>query len=87
MLSGCLIGKCTRSNSFERAMDIQVTSGDGRDSAGRKDWLLFARASVMNLAAGTRKPATLRQGGNDGCKLASCLNPADFCPFVPRQSS
>ena len=26
MPSGCLVGKCTRSNGFERAVDIQVTS-------------------------------------------------------------
>lgn len=58
----CLIGKHTRRKSFERAVDIQVMPWMC-DSTGRRGWLLFACANAVNLAAGSRKPATLRQGG------------------------
>lgn len=59
----CLIGKHTRRKSFEPAVDIQVMHWGQCDNTGRRDWLLFACANAMNLAAGSRKPVTLRQGG------------------------
>lgn len=58
----CLVGKHTRRKSFEPAMDIQVMPWMC-DNTGRRDWLLFACANAINLAAGSRKPLTLRQGG------------------------
>lgn len=55
-----LIGKHTRRKSFEPAVDIQVMPWGQCDSTGRRDWLLFACANAINLAARSRKPATLR---------------------------
>lgn len=78
----CLIGKHTRRKSFEPAVDIQVMAWMC-DSTGRRGWLLFACANAMSLAAGSRKPVRLRQGGG-GWNLAGCSNPAEFCPFVTR---
>lgn len=83
MLSGCLIGKCTRSNSFERAADIQVTSW-GRQGQRRQE----GPASVCTCKCnkfGSREQKTC-YAERRGCKLASRLNPADFCPFVRRQA-
>lgn len=66
--------KCSRSNSFGRALDIQVTSWGQPGQHSRRDWFLFACANARTLAAGSRKPAALR--GEENEAKPSCFLPS-----------